>query len=200
MAKEYPKRRPPPQKKRSFQRGLVLFVTFLCGYAVATVWDPATLTTFAQKHFPSTKNHTKLKKVAKPAAPKPTFEFYTLLTKDSPPLPRPLLEKKNKELQERKAFAQTSPSLPLPPTAPTKTGTQETFSLQIAAFTKRQEAENLQASLLLKGYDAAVTPILKNRVPWFRVVIGPFPSRKDAEKAQIALVQSERYRGILFRG
>ncbi|WP_131781078.1 SPOR domain-containing protein [Legionella gresilensis] len=74
---------------------------------------------------------------------------------------------------------------------------REAFLIQIAAFNRRQDAEHLKAALVLRGFDVAISPILKNNVNWYRVVVGPFPSRAEAEKAQIAVARSERMKGMI---
>ncbi|MGQ3888059.1 SPOR domain-containing protein [Legionella sp. CNM-1927-20] len=75
--------------------------------------------------------------------------------------------------------------------------TKEAFLIQIAAFNRRQDAEHLKASLVLRGFDVTISPILKNNVNWYRVVVGPFPSRAEAEKAQLAVARSERMKGMI---
>ncbi|STX50576.1 Sporulation domain-containing protein [Legionella busanensis] len=74
---------------------------------------------------------------------------------------------------------------------------REAFLIQIAAFNRRQDAEHLKAALVLRGFDVAISPILKNNINWYRVVVGPFPSRAEAEKAQIAVARSEHMKGMI---
>ncbi|STX28093.1 Sporulation domain-containing protein [Legionella beliardensis] len=83
------------------------------------------------------------------------------------------------------------------PIMPTNRHAKEAFLIQIAAFNKRQDAEHLKASLVLRGFDVAISPFLKENINWYRVVVGPFPSRAEAEKAQLAVARSERMKGMI---
>jgi cell division protein FtsN len=74
---------------------------------------------------------------------------------------------------------------------------REAFLIQIAAFNRRQDAEHLKASLALRGFDVTISSFLKNNVNWYRVVVGPFPSRVEAERAQVAVARSERMKGMI---
>ncbi|WP_419420278.1 SPOR domain-containing protein [Legionella sp. D16C41] len=82
-------------------------------------------------------------------------------------------------------------------TASATTRAKEAFLIQIAAFNKRQDAENLKAALVLRGFDVAISPIYKNNINWFRVIVGPFPTRAEAEKAQVAMTRSEHMKGMI---
>lgn len=74
---------------------------------------------------------------------------------------------------------------------------KEAYLIQVAAFNKHQDAEHLKVSLLLHGFDVKVSPFLKENVNWYRVIVGPFPSRAQALKAQIAVAKSERMKGMI---
>ena len=74
---------------------------------------------------------------------------------------------------------------------------KEAFLIQIAAFNKRQDAEHLKALLVLRGFDVTVSPFIKENINWYRVIVGPLPSRAEAEKAQIAVAKSERMKGMI---
>jgi len=71
------------------------------------------------------------------------------------------------------------------------------YSLQVAAFRNRQDAEHMKASLLLKGFDASIIAIESQRVAWYRVMVGRFSSREQAQKTQTALAARERMNGMI---
>ena len=71
------------------------------------------------------------------------------------------------------------------------------YTIQVAAFRTRQDAEHVKASLLLKGFDASVIAIQSQRVAWFRVMVGPFASHEQAQRAQTILAQRERMNGMI---
>ena len=76
---------------------------------------------------------------------------------------------------------------------------KETYMIQVAAVTRRQDAERLRASLTLKGYGVMIISPTQSqaKVNWFRVVIGPFHSRSDAEKAQLNVARTEHIQGMI---
>lgn len=60
----------------------------------------------------------------------------------------------------------------------TKTSTKEgRFGLQCGAFKNRQQAENLQAKLVISGFDART----EDGAKWVRVFIGPVGNRNEAK-------------------
>lgn len=75
------------------------------------------------------------------------------------------------------------------------------FSVQVASFKARQDAEHMKGLLTLKGFNVSVVPINhSNRGVWFRVVVGPYANRILAQKAQVDLARNERLRGMLTAG
>lgn len=71
------------------------------------------------------------------------------------------------------------------------------FLVQIASFRNLREAERMKASLMLKGFDVSINTALQQRVTWYRVIIGPFGSRLQAQKAQLAFSRSEHIIGMI---
>lgn len=86
------------------------------------------------------------------------------------------------------------------PLAPTPAAARGNFSVQVAAFKARQDAEHMKGLLILKGFDVAVVPVTNARGNWFRVVVGPYANRVLAQKAQISLAKNERLRGMVTGG
>ena len=81
--------------------------------------------------------------------------------------------------------------------AVSKQVSKETYMIQVAAVTRRQDAERLKASLTLKGYGVMIISPSETKVNWYRVVIGPFHSRSEAEKAQLNVARSEHIQGVI---
>lgn len=225
MSKDYSRKRQTRQKPPAPKRLVAIVSAFLCGYLVANVFDFTSLTTWVNKNILAGKNGAPPVevKVVHKEAPKPKFEFYTLLSKDSTVPPT-----------ANRALSQTVVAKPLVPapqpgtatahvvipatvitashatkaalatdkkivTTATSAAVRESYLIQIASFNKRQDAEHLKASLVLRGFNVFVSTVQRQTVMWYRVTIGPFNSRTDAEKAQVAVRQSEHMNGIIRR-
>lgn len=222
MARDYGKSRSIKRRSNGARHILSLLVSFLCGYLTATIFDFTSLSAWVNKHVLSNKQTPSQVVMTKPIAPKPKFEFYTLLSKDDsapivnhrgPPsetagLKPALLPA---ELQVPKTNTnQTSPAFPpvqqatavvdnklLPMAAIKPALNKNIYLIQVAAFSKKQDAEHLKASLLLKGFDVHVAMVAQQKTNWYRVVIGPFHTRADAERAQIVLNRNEHIKGMI---
>ena len=57
------------------------------------------------------------------------------------------------------------------------------YVLQCGSFKERHRADSMRAKLLLNGYRALTTTVeLPNTQKTYRVIVGPYPSRKASEK------------------
>jgi cell division protein FtsN len=190
-----------------------VLVSFVGGYLAATVFDFTSLTTWINTQILKQQGEQKTaaRVVAKQLAlPKPKFEFYTLLTKDHH-APAPTTH----QIQSSTSASVVTPStssatipavshqVPAPVTVVESepvipmVNSKESYLLQIASFKNKQEAERMQAALILKGFDVHVVMSSQQKTTWFRVVIGPFHLRKDAEKTQLVIARSERITGMI---
>ena len=61
------------------------------------------------------------------------------------------------------------------------------FSIQAASFKRRDDAERLRARLLLEDLQAATRASDVDGQRWYRVVVGPFDRRLDADRAMTRL-------------
>jgi cell division septation protein DedD len=76
--------------------------------------------------------------------------------------------------------------------AATPTAELEAWTVQVSAFRSRSLAEELRARLAARGFDAYVFPsITEDGRPRYRVRVGAYPTRNDAERAAAEL-RSER--------
>lgn len=106
----------------------------------------------------------------------------------------------------------SSPAAGLPPVTQAKAATvnpkmvaatvsaamaKQAYLVQIAAFNRRQDAENLKASLVLKGFDVVITSTLQGKTTWYRVNVGPFSMMADAKTAQTNLARAQQLKTII---
>lgn len=103
--------------------------------------------------------------------------------------------------------SQTSKASPLLMAKPTETRLampavdKATYSVQVAAFKARYDAEHMKGLLILKGFNVNVIPIHHaSKGLWFRVVVGPYANRSLAQKAQMDLARNTRLRGMITAG
>jgi cell division septation protein DedD len=75
-------------------------------------------------------------------------------------------------------------SKPAPaPDPPATLGTRGTFVVQFAALKAEQPARQLASAIRANGERARVVTTMSNGITLYRVILGPFPSRADAERA-----------------
>ncbi len=94
-----------------------------------------------------------------------------------------------------------SAARPAPPQGdPAVSSSDDGFSVQIAAVKKRAEADAIVKRLQRKGYHAYVfTPPGRNPAAMFRVRVGSFKTREEAEAAAHRLEQEEQYKPWIIR-
>jgi cell division protein FtsN len=77
------------------------------------------------------------------------------------------------------------------------TAAYESYLIQVGSFRSAHEAERMKASLVMKGFNVAVSTATQNSINWYRVIIGPFSSREQAQTAQQAFARSEHIVGMV---
>lgn len=102
------------------------------------------------------------------AAPKPRFDFYTML-------PEQKLEVEDRETVEPAA------DVSKPTTA---AGGPESYLLQAGSFRQREDAERRRAELLLLGLEPKIEDTTSDTGRWFRVYLGPFESHEKMTQAR----------------
>lgn len=108
---------------------------------------------------------------------KPRFDFYGIL-EGKPPV------------VQTQAPA-TAPAQPHVPPAVVETKSSDTFFLQLGAFQKPADAENLKAKLALTGFDAMVQEVdIPNKGIMHRVRVGPFKNAEEMNRVRGQLSQS----------
>ncbi len=112
------------------------------------------------------------------AAPeKPRFDFYGIL--------------EGKPQGTQTQVPVTTPTQPLVPPAASEAKSGDTLFLQLGAFQKPADAENLKAKLALTGFDAMVQEVdIPNKGTMHRVRVGPFNSAEEMNRVRGQLSQS----------
>ena len=81
------------------------------------------------------------------------------------------------------ARVDSQPRRPAAPEPPSALGDHGTFVVQFAALKAQSAAEQLAASIKANGEKAHVVTTTTNGIALYRVILGPFRSRTDAERA-----------------
>jgi cell division septation protein DedD len=94
----------------------------------------------------------------------------------------------------------SSPATGAPPAA-TVPGepTGEGFAIQVAALAKRDEAETIARRLVAKGYPAYVMAPASGAPSVFRVRVGKFKDRREAESLSTRLQKEEQFKPWIVR-
>jgi len=172
MPRDY-KNRPRPQARKGAPGWAWLLVGLAIGLFVAflvyldghqgTQRPPPVASRSADRQAPTPKSEPEGKK----SAPKPRFEFYTILPEmevpvATEPLPR-RVDKESKQPEEAMG----------------------TYLLQVASFKSHQEADRLKASLALLGMEARIQTVsIDGEQTWHRVRLGPFSSLSEANEVR----------------
>ncbi|GGW82878.1 SPOR domain-containing protein [Alteromonas halophila] len=61
------------------------------------------------------------------------------------------------------------------------------YLMQCASFRTRAQAEEMKAKIAFQGLEAQIRPSSGDNGEWFRVILGPFDAKRDAERAKHSL-------------
>lgn len=224
MAREYGTRNTSRQKSNGPHQLLIITVTFLLGYFTATVFDAETLSRWINTEVlgsheskpVASKAKTEPQKAQIP--PKPKFEFYTLLANENgatqPNANHRVAAAPTTKAHQNATTAGTAAvvtavahttnakapvTVKVAEAKPVRTVSvsSKPYAVQVASFKTRSDAEHMKATLILKGFNVNVVPVVHAQGSWFRVVVGPYPNRDLAQKAQMLLAKTERLRGMV---
>jgi cell division septation protein DedD len=73
------------------------------------------------------------------------------------------------------------------------------FAIQVTALARREEAEGIASRLMARGYPAYVLPPASGAPAVFRVRVGKFPDRREAEQVASRLQQEEQFKPWIVR-
>ena len=106
------------------------------------------------------------------------------------PSPEPKVAQPNVSIEmNTPSVARTESALP--------TANRDAFVVQLASFRQVKDAERMRAALSMKGFAVNLVEINQQNTLWYRVVLGPFTSRADAQRIQRAVLRSERINGMI---
>jgi cell division protein FtsN len=112
-------------------------------------------------------------------APKPTFDFYSVLPEKEVVIPDAQLSAQAKA-EQRSAAAANNAGSATSNSASAGSG----YLLQVGSFPSSADADSMKAKLALQGFSANVQPVNINGQTWHRVRLGPFASATDLEAAK----------------
>ena len=218
MAGNYRRKNTAPRRGHLLGHLLLVFVFFIAGYLSASVYDLTRLSGWIGEHaFAKTTSQILLRTSAEQAPlPKPKFEFYTLLAKErvagAAPAPAAVVAAVEQPVAVLPA---KTPSLPLhAPLAPVASAgpipaavakipamvannNKDAYLIQVGSFKSLQEAERMKATLAMKGFDVKLSTTTQQRLTWYRVTVGPFASRVQAQQILLAFARREHIVGMI---
>lgn len=202
MANNPRKKSPSRTSNRASKQLMSVLVAFVCGYLSGSLLDINQLNAWVKQRVLAQKSEPRLQKQAhQTAIPKPQFEFYTLLTPEQSQVSKAHVLDAKKPLDKTlksdikpKMQANVAEAVPV---ADKKKNEKIAYLLQVASFKQKEDAERFKASLILKGFDVQVTQVKRKQTSWFRVILGPFPSKVQAEKAQNEIARTEHIMGMI---
>lgn len=187
---------------RASKQLMLVLVAFVCGYLSGSLLDVNHLSEWVKQRVFAQKPDSPLPKPAHQAAmPKPKFEFYTLLTSEHAHVSNAHAPEAKKH-SDKALKSDTNPKMPASvaeavPVANKDKDKKNTYLLQVASFKQKEDAERFKASLILKGFDVQVTLVKQQQTRWFRVILGPYPSKIQAEKVQNEIARTEHTMGVI---
>lgn len=131
----------------------------------------------------------------------PRFEFYSTLTQKETPTALSTQQQQVMTQQQESSKHQTKTGT-ASKTAQTqhdmtkKSSLSAAYYVQLAAFARFRDADNLKGKLLLQGYKPAVKSKKVGDKTWYRVILGPFSSKQAAEKANKQL-KKQGFHGLI---
>ncbi len=162
------------KKEGGLPKGLI-FATLViaCGF-VAFLYHLARISPLSATHSPLTDQHKDagVDKTAKPDSnrqPKDLYDFYTLLPESEVIAPRVDAYHSQPKSQINDEYA---------------------YMLQAGSFKNSRDADRLRAQLILHGLNAQSSRARTKNGTWYRVMVGPFRSRPELNRAQDILARA----------
>ncbi|HET7777676.1 MAG TPA: SPOR domain-containing protein, partial [Rudaea sp.] len=134
----------------------------------------------------------------KPAPPKKTYDFYSVLPEMEVVIPDAELSAKARAEQQRQqqqaAQAQAgTPANAAPATTATPTPAADAggrYVLMAGSYAEARAADEAKAKLALLGIVAKVQSITINGKTWNRVIVGPYSNASETEAAKATLAEN----------
>jgi cell division protein FtsN len=132
----------------------------------------------------------------KPAPPKKTYDFYSVLPEMEVVIPDAELSAKARAEQQKQQQAMAQAQNPTTGTTTTPTASQPStdanarYVLLAGSYTDSKAADEAKAKLALLGIVAKVQSVSVNGKTWNRVMVGPYANASDTEAAQKTLTDA----------
>lgn len=200
MAKINGRKRSTTRIRGFLKQMTLLLLVFLLGYMTASVERGTHIKQWFMVQWFDQHVSTSSFSAQQAALPKPKFEFYTLLAKDSVKQQnQPVLAAAKPILTATTDLASKLVAVNSMPATSLQTSTKETYLVQLASFKHLPEADRLKALLVMKGFPVSIANTTQKGLPWYRVVMGPFNSKVQAQQAQSAFARREHLMGMVRR-
>ena len=132
----------------------------------------------------------------KPAPPKKTYDFYSVLPEMEVVIPDAELSAKARAEQQRQQQAaaqaqQAGAATTPPPATPAPAGEAGArYVLLAGSYAESRAADEAKAKLALLGIVAKVQSITINGKTWNRVIVGPYSNASETESAKATLAEN----------
>jgi len=131
----------------------------------------------------------------KPAPPKKTFDFHSVLPEMEVVIPDAELSAKAKaeQLRKQQAAQQAANGTATPATTPAPVAGADAgarYVLLAGSYAEVKAADEAKAKLALLGIVAKVQSITINGKTWNRVIVGPYSNASETEAAKATLAES----------
>jgi cell division protein FtsN len=125
----------------------------------------------------------------------PTFSFYEVLTQAEVRVPGAATTTAPAAVTTPAPATAASPTSAATPAAPTQTAVVETppdlYLLQAGSFQNQRDAENQRARIILLNLNANITEGIVGGRTHYRVQVGPFAGRQNADAARTLLTGND---------
>lgn len=89
--------------------------------------------------------------------------------------------------QEEWEYIRTLPGYEVQVNVAEQEKSDKRYLMQCASFQTRAQAESMRATIAFQGLEAQIRPTSGDNGDWFKVILGPFETKRDAEKAKHSL-------------
>ncbi len=135
---------------------------------------------------------------APPAKTTPRFDFYNMLPKVAVPAPSDNGQQPTTLPAPINNQPAPAPAVVPPVTAPVNAAPARGYIIQVGLFKDYAAADELKAEVTLQGFEAHINTLTKNGVTSYRVWLGPFTTRTDAQQTQQNL-EANQLKGVLIK-
>lgn len=106
---------------------------------------------------------------------------------EAPRAVAPTLEELPELPQEEWEYIRTLPGYEVEVDVAEQEKSDKRYLMQCASFRTRAQAEEMKAKIAFQGLEALIRSSTGSNGDWFRVILGPFDTKRDAEKAKHSL-------------